>query len=285
MQNIDYFCEINLEQMKKFGTPLTLEEMRPIQLRMMDDLDRICRENNLRYSLSGGSLLGAVRHKGFIPWDDDVDIFMPREDFEKFKKIFPTVKTDEYMVDYNSDQSFYKVFTKIFDNSTTMVQRMVERGGVFIDLFAVDGQPSDYEEFVQYIKDYKKNSKLIRVWTDYFFRSPYFLLRTVVRFLKPRCMKMRKHYIAKEEALLASYPFETSEYAGATMGGSGLKTHQKKEMFLEYTDYEFEGHTYRGIKDYDTYLKLMYGDYMQYPPEDERMPKHMAKFYWKNKVK
>ncbi len=265
--------------MEKTGKLLTLEEMRPIQLRMMDDIDKVCRENGLRYSLSGGSLLGAVRHKGFIPWDDDVDIMMPRPDYIKFKQLFPKYAKGEYLMDYTMDPTYYKTFTKVFDKSTIMVQRMVQRGGVFIDVFAIDGQPSDYAEFEQYIKRYRKLNKNIRWQTDYFHLSPNFFVRTVVRALKWHNMARRKQRIAEVEALLSKYPFETSEYAGATMGGSGLKTHQKKELFLEYADYEFEGHVYRGVKDYDTYLKLMYGDYMQLPPERERKSKHMAKFF------
>ena len=267
--------------MSKYGKPLTLEEMRPIQLRMIEDIDRVCKENGLRYSMSGGTLLGAVRHKGFIPWDDDVDIMLPRPDYEKFKKVFPSSVSDEYMVDYRSDDSFYKVFTKIFDKSTTMIQRAVERGGVFVDVFAIDGQPSDEEALVEYVSHYRKLNKAIRWHTDYFFKSPNFFIRTVVRALKANSMKKRLACIDEVEELLGSYPFETSEYAGAVMGGSGVKTHQKRELYETFADYEFEGHTFRGVKDYDRYLTLMYGDYMTPPPEGERASTHMAKFYYK----
>lgn len=269
----------------KLGKELTPEELQQRQLVLLEELDRVCRENGLRYSLSGGSLLGAVRHKGFIPWDDDVDVFLPRPDYDRFIEIYNAKAKGSYAMSYDTEPTYYRIFTRIYDEQTVLVQRGLKLGGVFIDVFAVDGQPSDYDEFLAYCKKTKELKKKIRWSTNYLKNAVNPFFKTLLFLISGHRPAKRAASIKELEALLRSYPLEKSEYAGCIIGGSGVGTHIAASTFDEYTDYPFEHLTVRGIKDYDTYLKKMYGDYMTPPPlKDalrEQKKHHNAHFYWK----
>lgn len=117
---------------------MTLQELHEVQLAMLDAVDNYCRLNHLRYSLGGGTLLGAVRHHGYIPWDDDIDIMMPRPDYEKFMRYF---KHEYYkLYDYRTDDTCGFSFAKLID-TRTIVQEYTITYSVFIDIFPIDGLP------------------------------------------------------------------------------------------------------------------------------------------------
>lgn len=263
------------------GEILDLQQIRQIQLSMMDRLDAFCTSRGIRYSLSGGSLLGAVRHHGFIPWDDDMDVLMPRPDYERFLIEFPLSGQEGCILEnLRTDPDWPLSFTKLMDTGTVLVQRRngLRRYGVFIDIFAVDGQPSDDAAMELYYRRYRHLSHELhkRAPLHRFTDKPSIKAKVVIR----RCFHgPSKTVVRAIDELLASYPFESSEYAGAIMGGSGMGTHIPKTVFEHYTRLPFEDREYSCLQDYDTYLSRMYGDYMTPPPPRKRVSPHLETCY------
>ena len=108
--------------MQNYKNKITLEELKSLQMNILDYVDSFCKENNIRYSLCGGSLIGAIRHKGYIPWDDDIDIMMPRPDYDKFLALFNKNADSRYCaINYLTDKEFYQPFSKIVDTSTVLI--------------------------------------------------------------------------------------------------------------------------------------------------------------------
>ncbi len=258
---------------------MTADEVRQAQLGIMDKIDEFCTREGISYSLDGGSLLGAVRHKGFIPWDDDMDVIMPRADYDRFWQVFNGAYEHFKVVNYRLDPDFAHTFTRVIDTRTLALDHnRVNKYGIFVDIYAVDGQPEDDKAFDDYVRTYirLKNQfhKSAPLWhcTD----SPLVALKTLLRhpFYPPREETARAL-----EALYQSYPMGSTAYAGHIMGGSEWDTHMPATVFDEYIRLPFEGRMYRCVKDYDTFLKKLYGDYMQLPPESERHPYHSVACY------
>ena len=253
--------------------------LRDIQLSMMDQVDAFCTAEGINYSLSGGSLLGAVRHKGFIPWDDDVDLMMPRPDYERFLSSFNDCHDDIKALNYRVDANFPRPFTKITDLNTRIVSRNgISCYGVFLDVFPIDGQPSTEEETKVYVDKYAILNKWFYKKTPIYRMTgnPLVALKTLIRapFYPSRDITYRQI-----RELIEAYPFESSEYAGAIMGDSGMGTHIPTKVFYDFVRREFEGRQYSTIKDADTYLTRMYGDYMTPPPPAQQRTRHFGKVY------
>ncbi|MDO4957522.1 MAG: LicD family protein [Bacteroidales bacterium] len=251
---------------------VTWEEMRSLQLRMMDCIHEYCMQNGLRYSLGGGSLLGAIRHKGFIPWDDDVDVMLPRADYDKFIKGFAGKYEHAAIHNYENDKSYAFLFAKIYDDRTLLEEEWITRG-VYVDVFPIDGMPAEnkskwyFWKLVHEIWAFQLHAKK---WKDLQWKEK--IMRIIYPF-KDRIWR-------KAEKRVRSYDFETSECTGCALGAYNQKELMGKDTFKHYIDLEFEGRTYRGIADYDAYLTKHYGNYMELPPEKERKG-HGYVFWWR----
>ena len=255
------------------STPLTLEEKREIQLAMLDEVDAFCRENGIRYSLACGTLLGAVRHKGFIPWDDDMDIMMPRKDLDLFKTQF---KSDSVKyIDINNQPYFPFPTSKIVDkNSFSIRGKVVVGHGVDIDLYPVHPVPKDY------ISEYLATGEVMRKK-----RLPLIKWRSkFVRRFQIKTIPMYGYYMKKCYNYVFSYPYPVSGdvYYLVNSGEMDWAHTYDYDLFEKLIDIQFEGHTYLAVDCWDKYLTQRYGDYMQLPPEDKRHPYHFNAFYKKN---
>lgn len=256
--------------MKK--TPITLEERKQIQLQMLDEIDTFCREHNIRYSLAFGTLIGAIRHKGYIPWDDDVDLIMPLPDMLRFKKEFKS-DTLKYC-DIDTVPHYEYHFSRICYLPTYNKSGLLEKSyGVNIDLYPVVGMPDTEEDIQKFLKDidplYKKRLKLMAIRHRLIKLLPF-------AFIPGYNSTIRKFH----DIILNSYPYETAKnylHAGSVRRINIFDF----DVFESLIDVEFEGHVLQSMANYHKYLTHCFGNYMQLPPEDQRHPYHGGVYYYK----
>ena len=249
---------------------------------MLKRFDEICSENGIKYCAAGGTMLGAIRHKGFIPWDDDIDINMLREDYEKLLKL--EFEDENYKISHYSytDNYFYS-FAKMIDKRTLIDEphRSEKDMGVYIDIFPVD-YVGDYEkEAPENVKKAWKNSKFWEhLGSDIKFNksaSPKYFAKLIFRgAVYPFRKKLLKHF----DYAFADIP--ESEYcANLQLGTYGMRECFKSDLWNDLIYYDFENTRVLGFRDYDSYLSALYGDYMTPPPEDKRSSAHTFKAYKK----
>lgn len=257
---------------------ITMEELRAIQLDILDKIHAFCTERGIRYSLGGGTLLGAVRHKGYIPWDDDIDIMLPRPDYERFLKEFDGKYAELNLQHYGNDNTCCIPFAKVYDNRTVLIEKL-QKSGIYIDVFPIDGLPEESK-----IKDYLYiyNNQLHKIY----FMTPFYIITGSLKdrikyYVKKLIYPTRDKYITGFYNFLKSYSFENSVNAGAICGIYAEKELMPRETFESYITVEFEGRQYMAIKDYDAYLTKHYGDYMQLPSKEKQVSHHVFTAYWK----
>lgn len=252
-----------------------IKEIHRVLLKILVDFDRICREHNLTYYMVGGTLLGAVRHYGFIPWDDDIDIGMPRPDYERFIKL-SQAEFPNYLQVWNRHKrpGYYMFnFSKLVNTETSMIP--IENPdytiGLFLDIFPIDGS-SNYSlfrkvqiqliRFFQVLRSYKYLSRLYKQKSlkSFFMKSLASIFSGCI------------HSIL--DKLVTSYNYSTSIYAGNLLGVYGIKEILPKTVFGEPVELVFEGHLFYAPCKYDLWLKHVYGDYMVLPPINKRCAPH-----------
>lgn len=260
---------------------ILVEDMRNIQLEMLKSIHQFCEKNNIRYSMCGGTLLGAVRHQGYIPWDDDIDIMMPRPDYERFINSFNEehFKVQSYM----NDDAYWYPFAKVYDDRTLLIESHI-KSGVYIDIFPIDGMP-DRETTIMMMEKRKslQYRDIYYATKIYKFKKGNPLKNRLVYYLRRPFVPNREKSIQKLEELVQNYPFDTSEFAGSLAGSDtyGIKERMPKSVFTEYIELPFENLSFKCIADYDTYLSHLYGDYMTLPPVEKRISHHKYEAYWK----
>lgn len=251
---------------------LTDREYQLVIFDILKYFDAICKENNIKYSLCGGSLIGAIRHKGFIPWDDDIDIHMTREEYEKFKIIWNTEKRENYrwldIEDFDNSFKSAGLLTKIIDK-----RRVNYRGrttSCFLDIFVLDYIENTEKDRVflkkygWYIRAYEKNYKKYKESNNLIYKSFYKL--NAKRYFR-KMIKILHYYKNNDKKAnnMLSIGFHNIE------GDKGIFPAYYFENYM-YSD--FEGEKIPITTKYDELLRAYYGDYMQLPPEEERIPSH-----------
>lgn len=256
---------------------LSLRDAQMLMVDILKEVHNICERNGLKYFLDGGTLIGAVRHKGFIPWDDDVDIGMPREDYEKFleiaKKELPNYL---FLQTFETDDKYdiYQVPCKIRYNGTILIEKGIAENsemhnGVYIDVFPYDSLPKkkfmyklqrtlSYNVLKSFIRIREKPEKLsIKNRITFTFYK-------VVRALFP--YKRRKKFFD----FLVSWNDVNSPYMAYGLDTIWSEYVYKKSDYFELSKLEFEGNYFYGPKNYDAILTQLYGDYMTLPKEEDR---------------
>lgn len=265
---------------------MDLQEIKDIQVRITLQIDRFCRENGIRYGLAYGSLIGAVRHKGFIPWDDDVDLVMPRPDYERFIRSFSA--PDLKLAAPELDPGFYAPFAVVYDTRTILEEECIshrsQKLGVKVDVFPIDGAPSDNEAYARLRKKterlkvilFYKNVRLAPRWKS----DKVLWFKTLV--WKLAILPLGVRGIQRRIRTLATAnDFACSQMADMVVFPDPGDTRMPREVFEHYVDLDFEGEKFKAPRDYDTYLRTLFGDYMTLPPESERVPHHRFQARWK----
>lgn len=272
---------------------LTLKELQSFSLEILKDVAGFCERNGIRYSLGYGTLLGAVRHKGFIPWDDDVDLMMPREDYERFRSAY---RSDKFtFIDSRNTPDCFIVFGRVCDMEKTIAKSRIpwinKDVGVWIDIFPVDRVPDDPQTYERIYESLlilmKTNVRIRRVHASpsSAFSFVERLRLMVLKMINPRLAKSDPNAIVKDMTVLISLlsPQQSRHWSQLCCPDVGTNEFFMDEDINEYIPLRFEDRDFFAWKGYDRILRDSYGDYMILPPENKRKPlQSYIKFMWKD---
>ncbi|GFI01229.1 hypothetical protein IMSAGC005_00051 [Lachnospiraceae bacterium] len=250
-----------------------LRKLQMIELELLQEIDRICRKHNIHYNIIAGTLLGAVRHGGFIPWDDDADVALLRPEYEKFCKVCELELDKErfYFQDHKNTSGYRWGYGKLRRKNTVFLREYQEHmpyeQGVFIDIFPLDYAPNNY--YVRCFHNFKCFIYRKFFWSEVgkaadkkkFMRGIYRMMSKVPeiklkssfnRFVK-KSNKKRTNWVR-----ILTFPTPNKKYGYLV------------KWYEESSDIVFEGVAFSGIKDYDAYLSFKFGNYMELPPKENR---------------
>ena len=273
---------------------MTLADIQMVSLDILKDVHRFCVENDIKYSLCYGTLLGAIRHKGFIPWDDDIDILMPRPDYERFIKTYISERGYSFFAAENNDGNteVSVPFARVCEMQRTFVDTGIlpwvnKKTGVWIDVFPIDGAPDSKEGRQKQIADIVRQNKLLNIlrikrgyrsiWRAKTIRFQIRLLikKVLAPFVNTNVLydyiNMCKDYNFGDSSIVVDVacPFygEREYHHKTVMSGFMLHTFEDSEFYI--------------MTGYDEYLRKIYNDYMQLPPVEKRKTTYTFNtFYW-----
>lgn len=257
--------------------------MTELQERLVDMLEwfhRLCEKNHLRYYIIAGTMLGAVRHGGFIPWDDDIDVGMPRSDYEKLKKLARGVDAGKYKIEFPFDENkeYPYLYAKIYDTETTFIEKLRHsiKRGIYVDIFPIDGVGNSLEKAKENYKTFYRHFVLNLMISSTFLRRRNLKKNIAVllgRIISP--LFVNKYNLMKKiDCICKEKDFDNSNFVCNLLGGAGTKGIVPKEYFGTPTEIDFENIKVFGLENPHMYLKSMYGDYMKLPPIEKRVSLH-----------
>lgn len=259
-------------------------------LELLKQLDKVCEENNLRYYIIGGTLLGAVRHKGFIPWDDDIDVAIPRKDYNYLLEHANGLFEAPYQLQHYSNCSNKRILRdmimRLVNSDITVDIKQngnIRKSNIVLDILPLDGTPDNYlirkiyffrlllhRAFFKFTfyDDLEIENDIKRNWIERFLIS-FAKATQIGKIIDPL------KELNKLERLLSKYDCDKSKkMAGTFLGAYKLREFTDVKYFRNRKKYQFEDGEFYGPDDYDGYLKCIYGAYMQLPPEEKRVGKH-----------
>lgn len=261
---------------------LTRNELKEVQMNILDALVRFCIDNGLRVSISSGTLIGAVRHKGYIPWDDDIDVYMLREDYVKLEELLPHILDNTYKLEsiYRND-NWHLSFAKLCDIRTISEPkgRKTSQYGAFIDIFPVDAVPDNHREFRSYmrklgfIKFLFNNTRTTTPEMSWIKKIMVILHNRIISFIPNKSLVLTREKLNQK--------YNGMGYSSVYANSYGpLQPHPFPRSFFDnIVDWDFEDRKVPGFKDAEEFLTLQYGDFMKLPPEEKRIG-HFETIYW-----
>ncbi len=276
------------------GERMTREESRKVQLDMLDTLAEFCDQNGLRYFLSGGTLLGAIRHQGFIPWDDDIDVNMPRPDCEKLMRLTKGMLGKYVLADPDTNgfsmgcESYrlYAFDTVIESFGGGIAKKHPSYLPIFIDIFPIEGLP-DKETATKihfmkivFLRKMQRSAGLEHMIAKNAFAHIFHILSRI-----PAKLVGYKRWSLAIQKVASQYSFDTQKYVGA-MTAPVHTTEEKvlKKDYMEPIEVLFEGKYYHAPGNYHTYLTQLFGDYMKMPPVEKQRSHHVFNMYWRKET-
>lgn len=248
-------------------------------LKMLDFFHCYCKKEGLRYYIIGGTALGSARHEGFIPWDDDIDVGMPRSDYEKFKILNKDKDIGDYHFEYvGNEKDFVYPFGKMYDTTTTLVEntRYKTKRGIYIDIFPIDGVGNTYDES---INNFKRVNRLVNLLS-----TKVCGIRKGRKFIKNACvfcMRYVPSFIVNTRKLMISIDeeskrisFDDSIYVANLVGNWYEREIIKKEWLGEPTECNFSDIKVMRPENIDEYLTAIYGDWKTLPPKEKQVSHH-----------
>lgn len=270
---------------------MTIREVQEVSLDILRDVHQFCEINGIRYTLQGGTLLGAVRHKGFIPWDDDIDIAMPRPDYDRFIQTYQSEKGYKaFSRELPGGNNVFIAYTRVCDMRRTFADDSYfpwtsERKGVWIDLFPLDGDVEAYDE----------SKKRYRKMKFYWFQgntlrtanNPLSSIKGTNKKIRQIAKKIFVHFcsfnaVDKHIAMCREIDYDRAVYYGnLSFLRYGIRERHHKHVLDEFLLVPFGKDQFYIMKGYDEALKEKYGDYMQLPPKKQQVRGHdINQYYW-----
>lgn len=266
---------------------LTSDGLKNVMTDLMCRVDAFCKANGIKYYLHAGTLLGAVRHKGFIPWDDDIDITMFREDYNKFVKLTARDDLDFVFVSYQTNHNFQYAFGKVCDKATLLVEKNHPNSielGVYIDVFPLDTVPDDYDKAYSFVRKCNNTSRLgymsmVRNYGNY---KAHGVKKNLI---KPFAYAIAKimgtyYWVSKLDKLSQKYNGTQSNYVANCLSPNYVRVFERA-WYDSQVSLTFENQKFMAPGNYDAVLKCMFKNYMELPPEEKRVTHHNFVAYYR----
>lgn len=270
---------------------MTIKETQQVSLEILKDVHEFCVENNLKYSLSGGTLIGAIRHNGFIPWDDDIDIQMPQPDYEKFIRSYKSKKGYKvFSYEVNGDIVNNRI-AQVCEMEKTYVDQgpiplINENVGVMIDVIPVYGAPDNEIDAKKHFEKLVHLCHKVSIWQTKFATwnqaRRYNRYRERIKFYIKKVMAvfMNRNCLTETFLTYKLYQYDNCDYMLAGTH-NGIGEWQPKKNMESYMLHQFEDSEFYIMSGFDDNLRSMFGDYMQLPPKSKRCSVHVNKNYWR----
>lgn len=256
--------------------------MTSLQKKLLDMLawfDKFCKQNNIVYFAAGGTVLGAARHGGFIPWDDDIDVVVPRPDYDRLLKIF-NGKIDNYILEspHSLNKDYLYSAAKLYDTNTTLIEKTQHpcKRGIYIDVFPLDGIGNTEEESLSNYRVFEKQNRILLTRTCAIRKDRAWYKNAAIRLMKcvPSFVINEKKLVVKLDKIAGYLCSYDSKYVANLMGSYGRKEIVPRELFGDPKVMAFEDIEINVPQYHEEYLAHIYGDWKKLPPENKRKTTH-----------